>query len=592
MNMLRKPICIIYTLICVAILLPNTAQAGAARHAFENYYYEIVRVCTNGAVIEFGDSGSTDGGEEIFISVRAYLPDDTDALDSHEVVFTRPSQDEAEFRTLHKLEWRAQDVNTPIRFSGTATDGNDDDNNFIFPAEACDAFTYQGQLIDDGGAANGQYDFRFNLFKVESDIGDPDAFHNESQGEEELSNVTVSNGVFTAELDFSEFGRSPWDGSSKWLEIEVKENGEADSEYVKLSPRQSIKPSPYAHYSHDGYVTFTENGAGSGGESGLNLDEGVQLGDVPGDAFSVDFAGDDGLHIRKAAQHGIIVEESGFDGLFICATGGEPCEANFDEDQLHHGIQIYDAKESGIQINTAGTDAIYINNAGDDGLHINGAGDDAIFINDAANDGIQISNAAEDGIEINNAATGIYVHNVTGKAAVFNGDVEINGYLSNPGAFTQIDHPLDPANKYLSHSFVESADMMNIYNGNAILDSNGEATVILPEWFEVINRDFRYQLTPIGAPGPNLYIAQKIVEHQFKIAGGTQGMEVSWMVTGIRQDPFAKANPIPVEEVKSDAEKGTYIHPELYGASPELQVESQRRAILENEKTFETAQSE
>lgn len=134
--------------------------------------------------------------------------------------------------------------------------------------------------------------------------------------------------------------------------------------------------------------------------------------------------------------------------------------------------------------------------------------------------------------------------------------------------------------------------MMNIYNGNAILDSNGEATVILPEWFEVINRDFRYQLTPIGAPGPNLYIAQKIVEHQFKIAGGTQGMEVSWMVTGIRQDPFAKANPIPVEEVKSDAEKGTYIHPELYGASPELQVESQRRAILENEKTLETAQSE
>ena len=35
----------------------------------------------------------------------------------------------------------------------------------------------------------------------------------------------------------------------------------------------------------------------------------------------------------------------------------------------------------------------------------------------------------------------------------------------------KIDHPLDPANKYLSHSFVELPDMMNIYNGNVMTDA-------------------------------------------------------------------------------------------------------------------------
>ena len=57
---------------------------------------------------------------------------------------------------------------------------------------------------------------------------------------------------------------------------------------------------------------------------------------------------------------------------------------------------------------------------------------------------------------------------------------------------------LDPANKYLYHSFVESPDMMNVYNGNVVTDKRGMATVVLPEYFEALNSDFRYQLTVIG----------------------------------------------------------------------------------------------
>ena len=128
------------------------------------------------------------------------------------------------------------------------------------------------------------------------------------------------------------------------------------------------------------------------------------------------------------------------------------------------------------------------------------------------------------------------------------------------GAF-RIDHPLDPAGKYLSHSFVESPDMMDVYNGNVTLDGRGIATVQLPAWFEALNRDFRYQLTPLGAPGPNLYVAEEISGNRFVIAGGPPAGRVSWQVTGIRHDAYANAHRIQVEEEKPPAEQGTFRVP-------------------------------
>jgi hypothetical protein len=156
-------------------------------------------------------------------------------------------------------------------------------------------------------------------------------------------------------------------------------------------------------------------------------------------------------------------------------------------------------------------------------------------------------------------------------AGWFNGNVEVNGTLSKGGGSFKIDHPLDPANKYLYHSFVESPDMMNIYNGNVILDGNGEAVVTLPEWFETLNRDFRYQLACIGGFAP-VYVAEEVSSNSFKIAGGKAGLKVSWQVTGIRQDAWANAHRIPVEEEKPELERGFYLHPELYGAPAEKGV--------------------
>jgi hypothetical protein len=178
-----------------------------------------------------------------------------------------------------------------------------------------------------------------------------------------------------------------------------------------------------------------------------------------------------------------------------------------------------------------------------------------------------------DGEAANPTAIGVYGRNSWGyTAGYFQGNVNVNGTLSKSGGSFKIDHPLDPANKYLSHSFVESPDMKNIYDGVTVLDGNGEAVVQLPDWFEALNRDFRYQLTAIGAPGPNLYIAQEVSGNQFKIAGGAAGNKVSWQVTGIRQDAYANTHRIPVEEAKPANERGLYLHPELFGQPAEKQV--------------------
>jgi trimeric autotransporter adhesin len=143
--------------------------------------------------------------------------------------------------------------------------------------------------------------------------------------------------------------------------------------------------------------------------------------------------------------------------------------------------------------------------------------------------------------------------------------LEVTSTLTKPAGSFKIDHPLDPANKYLYHSFVESPDMKNIYDGVVTLDDSGEATVSMPEWFGALNRDFRYQLTCIGGFAP-VFVSQEMARNQFKISGGKPGMKVSWQVTGTRQDAFANAHRIQVEVEKAPSDRGHYLHPDLYGA--------------------------
>jgi trimeric autotransporter adhesin len=174
----------------------------------------------------------------------------------------------------------------------------------------------------------------------------------------------------------------------------------------------------------------------------------------------------------------------------------------------------------------------------------------------------------------------------SGYAGFFNGNVWVYGTLiKNAGAF-RIDHPLDPANKYLNHSFVESPDMMNVYNGNATTDGRGYATVELPDYFEVLNRDFRYQLTVIGTFAQAI-IAEKVRGNQFVIQTDQPGIEVSWQVTGIRQDAWANENRIVVEEEKPQEQRGRYLHPTAFGLLREQGVDydAEEEARMTEEQT-------
>jgi hypothetical protein len=144
---------------------------------------------------------------------------------------------------------------------------------------------------------------------------------------------------------------------------------------------------------------------------------------------------------------------------------------------------------------------------------------------------------------------------------------------------------MDSANKYLNHSFVESPEMKNVYDGVAVLDANGEAAVMLPDWFEALNEGFRYQLTPVGAPAPQLHIANEIADAQFRIAGGVPGQRVCWQVTGVRKDPWARAHPVMVEEPKTDDERGRYLDPELFGQGEDQSIMVARYPNLRRRQT-------
>lgn len=127
-----------------------------------------------------------------------------------------------------------------------------------------------------------------------------------------------------------------------------------------------------------------------------------------------------------------------------------------------------------------------------------------------------------------------------------------------------IDHPLDPSNQTLRHYCAEGPEPMNEYSGVIALDENGEAVVMLPDYFESINRDIRYQLTCIGQFAP-VFVRQEVRDGVFVIAGGKPGMRVSWEVKGVRNDPFVRAYGAPVEQLKPEHLRGRYLQPTLFG---------------------------
>jgi hypothetical protein len=171
------------------------------------------------------------------------------------------------------------------------------------------------------------------------------------------------------------------------------------------------------------------------------------------------------------------------------------------------------------------------------------------------------------GVLAQGTGAGIIASGSNGSAGQFQGDVSISGKLSKGGGGFTIDHPTDPENRYLSHSFVESPEMLNVYRGTVTTDQEGAATVELPGYVAALNREFSYHLTVVG-DFARAVVSAPLHDGRLSLRTDQPGVTVCWLVLGVRADPWAEANRIEVERDKPDGERNLFLHPELYDQPP------------------------
>jgi hypothetical protein len=251
-----------------------------------------------------------------------------------------------------------------------------------------------------------------------------------------------------------------------------------------------------------------------------------------------------GTGVRGFSASGIGVQADGGDYGVEALTndvGARAVYAHHDGDSTGYGV--YATTNAGVGVfgeNSTST------NHGALGLGSRGAEGIA-----ATRNGIGLYGQSDNG----SSSVGVYGTSLNGFAGRFIGNVRIDGNLNVLGTVTKgggafrIDHPLDPQHQYLQHSFVESPEMMNVYNGNVRTDARGFAVVRLPRWFQALNRSFRYQLTPIGSFAQAI-VWKKVAGNRFTIRTSKPRVEVSWQVTGVRHDAWANAHRVRVEVPK------------------------------------------
>jgi hypothetical protein len=423
---------------------------------------------------------------------------------------------------------------------------------------------YQGKLTDaEGNALSGSYEMVFYLYDVESQ---GDYLWGEGHA------VDVTEGIYNVQLGSSSpFPENIFDNNPLYLEVQIWNQN--TSSHEKLEPRQLLTSTPFAMRAAKATEDDPQVGSntlnrvpkwnGSALVTGSLYDNGnIGIGTPsPGSKLEVTATGETaGSFTSNYPSELAVVLKAEYTG-----TGDYDFATAVEGSCIPQDGKGYGARFNGGYTGVKGE--VFVTGSGE----YYGVSGEAI---NAIGSGTQygVYGYAHSPNGTNYSVYGFSSGSApTDYAGYFNGDVHIDGTLSKGNGSFKIDHPLDPENKYLQHSFVESPDMMNIYNGNVILDEYGGAWIELPAWFEALNRDFRYQLTCIGGFA-QVYIAEKVSSNRFRIAGGYSGLEVSWQITGIRQDPFADANPISVEEDKPEDERGYYLHPEAYGQSEERGV--------------------
>jgi hypothetical protein len=433
----------------------------------------------------------------------------------------------------------------------------------VASAQTDTTFTFQGVLNDNGTPASGLFNMEFTLFDSGHGgaiVGIPIV----------RGAVPVADGRFSVDLDF---GGAAFE-DNRWLGIDI--NG------VPLAPRTAITHAPYAIQTRGIAVNEDATAVGIGPTA-------VPVGD-PAAVLTV--TRDTGTEFG-----GMAVETTGADGspVYAYAAGGSYLAYHYVDGVTGNWHLVPDASNIALTVKPAGDVIVGEELAGNAKLEV--SSNTRIVTLRTTNS--SVGGLSVLGLAFGDGSTGVYGSVVSGsdawgvwghsaspggEAGHFSGDVNVVGTLAKSAGSFKIDHPLDPEHKYLSHSFVESPDMMNVYNGNIVTDGEGFATVELPEWFEALNRDFRYQLTVIANGDQTAFvqamIAQEIENNQFRIRTSAPLTKVSWQVTGIRHDPYAEANRIQVEEMKPTKLRGLYRHPELYGKTTEFREESVKSVDL------------
>lgn len=307
--------------------------------------------------------------------------------------------------------------------------------------------------------------------------------------------------------------------------------------------------------SSNGALAITNTGSGPGvtGSSGAGI--GLLGGSTSGT----------GVFGGSTSGTGVRGESTSYSGVVGTTDSGEGVVGNSTSNNGVRGQTTGAGKSGvyGVNSSTAGFGVYGRNTANGSSGFLAGNTNDistGVYGESSAANGAGVVGIASNG----SGSVGVFGSSASGWAGFFSGNVQIVGSLSKSSGSFKIDHPLDPTGKYLYHSFVESPDMMDIYNGNVRTDADGYAVVQLPGYFEALNQDFRYQLTVIGQFAQAI-VAEEIHDDRFVIRTNLGQVKVSWQVTGIRHDPWADANRIPVEQVKPKAEQGTYLVPEVYG---------------------------
>jgi hypothetical protein len=337
---------------------------------------------------------------------------------------------------------------------------------------------------------------------------------------------------------------------------------------------------------------------------------GVSFGVAPdgNGLFGTSTTGGDGVVGYVGAATGVVGNSVTGNGVYgISGTGNGVVGENYSQpgdqadplpagvvgrSELGNGVTGESTSGSGIfGLNDGAQSGVWGSNCSNDpGIGVKGTSlaGSGVAATSLLGDGVYGDTIVGNGVEgFSSRGAGVLGESDSGFAGDFLGNVRISGNLSKAGGGFEIDHPLDPENKYLSHSFVESPDRLNIYNGNVTTDDNGEAVVVLPGYFNALNHQCCYQLTVIGQFAQAIVADEVGQDNEFTIKTSEPRVTVSWQVTGIRQDRWALANRIEAEAEKTAQERGRYLHPELWGRRDEARIQQRSAQAGQRGRIFE-----